>query len=240
MFGIAGDSTSTFTDVGSSGIDIRMTLSDPNSVHKAGYPVVKTKPAGVQTLAIGMSGTLADTASGMTFTIDFFETGTTNPTRVMVSDMKFYDIDQNDGPKYGGTYPNGVPRWREQLDFSVVEFGGGTPDGTLAFPGVGSQLNLDELTDVVGSMDIPNRDDRNPPPESLVNRATISSTSFIQQLQFDYTNNQAVLPPHDSNTQTEKFSFQMGGFEMAAIPEPTSLLLALLAMTAVLLRVRRG
>ena len=200
-----------------------MTLSDPHDVLNPGYPVGETKPAGVQTLAIGMSGTIADTALGMTFTIDFFETGTPNPTGVMVSDLTFYDIDPNTGPKHGGDHPNGVPRWREQLDFSVVEFGGGTPDGTLAFSDVGSQLDIDEPTDVVWGVHIPHRDDRNPKPESLLNRATISSTSFIRQLQFDYTNIEAVMSSHNSDTQTEKSSIQMGGFGFTPIPEPSSL-----------------
>ena len=229
-----GDTTNTFVDVGSSGIDIKMTLSDPNGALNNGdnYPKESNEP-GSRALKIGMSDTIANTALGMTFTIEFFVTGTTTEAGVTLSDLTVFDIDQN-----GIDSPN----WQEQLDFSIVGFGGDTSDdGTLVFSGVGSHLNLDEATDTVGSKHFNNVGDRNPPENSPLNRATISTTSTIQELSFHYTNIQTGRP---EGTQTGSMGILVGGFSFAPgeatnAPEPSSSLYMGVCLTLGLFRRRR-
>ena len=109
----------TFSDVGTSGIDLRRTLTENSpGILRSGRPVTVTAAAFVtdeHTLRLGMNGLKAEGFLGVTMVLEFFEEGTTTPTAVTVSGMTFYDVDHHSEQH----------KWREQLEFSATAFGGG-------------------------------------------------------------------------------------------------------------------
>ena len=148
-----------------------------------------------------------------------------------LSDLTFVDIDHNTNGHY----------WREHLDFSVVEFGGATPDGTLAFSDVGANLLLNDTLDIAESKDsgfvggVPN-----PGAESLVNRFTVATTTTIQKLEYLYTNGE----DNPDSQNTGSFGIGTTDFTFAAsqrvVPEPaTELIWSTLVGLGMIVRRRR-
>lgn len=118
----------TFTNVDGSGVDMVMTVTEngvnflkddrPEESDLVNVPIERTLRFEAR------SQTQASSALGMTFELEFFETGTMHPASVIFFGMTFYDIDHHSSKH----------KWREQIAFSSV----GT--GPLTFSDVGAQI----------------------------------------------------------------------------------------------------
>jgi hypothetical protein len=87
--------THTYTNVASSGIDVRVTTSITNGSWLTGYPVLNGDPGQGNELNLRVNFNNRNATTGATVLIEFFQTNTTTPAPVALKGIAVRDVDRS-------------------------------------------------------------------------------------------------------------------------------------------------